>query len=564
MEPTGPRVLIFTATYNERDNIERLVQEVLDLPLRPDVLVVDDNSPDGTGEFLRQAAAAEPRLHTVHRPRKMGLGSAHKLGMTYAIKRGYDVLVTLDADFSHAPRDVLRLVERLGQAAFVIGSRYAPGATCEYRGYRKYVSIIANKLAAALLGIGLHEFTTSFRAFDVKTLQRVDYASIRSQGYSFFMETVWHISRAGQRCVEVPIYFSDRIRGQSKIPRFQIVAGALNLLRLAWRRLMRWRKPSVATPLVGGVCQLCGSDMRVQLYPASSKRDDAKAAAYRCTSMEHGSKPQVVQCLACGLVAAGQASAAADILALYSEVADETYLQNRAARERAFERVLDGIVGQLPTSPKVLEVGSHCGVFLEVAQRRGLRVVGVEPSRWAVAQAQARGLTAYCGTARSVRAKLSPPYDAVAMWDVLEHLSDPVADLRDVRGLLADNGLLYVSTLDMSARLPRLLGRRWQWIMDMHLFFFSTEVLHSLFREAGFELIEARPYWHYASVRYIFEKAGAILPAPLAWLARLSAKAAPRRLLVPVYLGDVKLFVCRKVPEAAREIAGRPARAASA
>ena len=565
MMDVQPRVLVFAATLNERDNIERLCDLVLRLDVRADLLVVDDNSSDGTGAILRRIAAGEPRLHVVHRPRKMGLGSAHKLAMTFAVKRGYDVLVTMDADFSHNPADIPRLVAALHGSDFVIGSRYAPGAVCEYRGYRKYVSIVANKLAALLLGIRLHEFTTSFRVFSVPMLQRVDYASIRSSGYSFFMETVWHVARSGARCVEVPIHFSDRVRGESKIPRFQILAGAINLMRLAWRRLLRWRGPKAASGPVTGSCSLCGSDLRIELYAAKKRHDPTGAAAYRCTSMEHGSKPQLVQCLACGLVAAAESRSADDILALYSDVADETCLQNRPARERTFARVLHEVAARVPAGGRILEVGAYCGVFVDVAARGGWRVEGVEPSRWAGAQARAKGLTVHCGTVKELGHKLSPPYDAVVLWDVLEHLSDPVADLHNIQRVLADDGCLFVSTLDMSALLPKVLGRNWQWIMEMHLFYFTTDVLRTLFRRAGFELTEVRPYWHYASVRYLAEKAGAILPTPLGQMARLASVFAPRRLFLPVYFGDVKLFVCRKLAvESAMAPPPLPARTASA
>jgi GT2 family glycosyltransferase/predicted TPR repeat methyltransferase len=538
---------VFTATFNERENITRLCEEILRLPLMPDLLVVDDSSPDGTGELLDGIAVRQERLRVIHRPYKLGLGSAHKLAMHYATTAGYDVLVTMDADFSHNPIDIPRLVAVLDGADFVVGSRFMEGGTCDYQGYRKFVSVAANTSARLLLGVPLHEFTTSFRAFRVAMLREVGYPAIRSQGYSFFMESVWHIARAGYRCIEVPISFIDRQQGESKIPRHEIVNGALKLLDLWWRRAHRWRRPTVPTQPAAGRCALCGSDMRIEIFSARRAGDAGAAAAYRCTSMAHHSKPQVVQCLVCGLVAAGSSDPTEQVVARYAEVQDPTYLANRVARKRTFTRVFQAIRAYLPRSGRLLEVGAYCGIFLEVAAEEGWTVEGVEPSRWAVAVARARGLSVHSGTLQQADAVLTPPYDAVVMWDVLEHLSDPVAELTRVNRQLVNDGWLCLSTLDMNGWLPRLLGRHWPWIMDMHLYYFTVDILRQLLHRTGFELVAVRPYWHYSQVGYLVEKAAAVLPRPLGRFAAALGSLVPNSLLVPVYFGDVKLFVCRKV-----------------
>jgi dolichol-phosphate mannosyltransferase len=237
------RALVFTATYNERDNIEELVRRVLALPMACDLLVVDDNSPDGTGTLLDELARAEPRLKVVHRPYKLGLGSAHMLAMAWAVRRGYDALVTMDADFSHDPAAIPQLLQALGQADFAIGSRYMKGGSCDYVGRRRAMSLWANRLAWLLLGAGLREYTTSFRAFRVSMLREAQFSRIHSQGYSFFMETVWHLHRAGYRCVETPIRFVDRVHGDSKIPKNEIWNGVLKLGELCVKRLLGWRRP---------------------------------------------------------------------------------------------------------------------------------------------------------------------------------------------------------------------------------------------------------------------------------------------------------------------------------
>jgi dolichol-phosphate mannosyltransferase len=234
------KVLVFTATYNESENIRPLCARILELDSGYDMLVVDDNSPDGTGRLLDELAALNQRLTVVHRPGKLGLGSAHELAMEYAEQNNYKALVTMDADFSHDPNDIPRLLAALDGVDFVTGSRYMAGGSCNYTGYRRVVSIWANWWARRLLGIPLHEMTTSFRVFRIDFLRKVDIGAIKSNGYSFFMEIVFRLSRVGARMREVPISFADRRAGASKIPPFEIFNGLrhllyLFLLRLAWR-----------------------------------------------------------------------------------------------------------------------------------------------------------------------------------------------------------------------------------------------------------------------------------------------------------------------------------------
>jgi dolichol-phosphate mannosyltransferase len=233
----GNRTLIFTATYNESENIRPLCSRILALDSGYDMLVVDDNSPDGTGRILDELAAENSRLTVVHRSGKLGLGSAHELAMEYAEQKNYEALVTMDADFSHDPNDIPRLLKALDGVDFVTGSRYMAGGSCNYTGYRRVVSLWANWWARRLLGIPLHEMTTSFRAFRVDFLRKVDLGKIKSNGYSFFMEIVFRLSRVGARMAEVPICFADRRAGASKIPPFEIFNGLRHLLYLASLRL---------------------------------------------------------------------------------------------------------------------------------------------------------------------------------------------------------------------------------------------------------------------------------------------------------------------------------------
>jgi len=180
------KTLIFTATYNEIQNIRLLLADIwISLP-EADVLIVDDSSPDGTGKLLDEIAKSDSRLTVIHRPRKLGLGSAHYLAMIYSMREKYEFLVTMDADLSHDPKDIPRLIQSLRGSDFLIGSRYVSGGECDYVGYRKKLSQMANFATRLLMRINLHEFTTSFRVFKVESLRKVKFNWIGNFGYSFF------------------------------------------------------------------------------------------------------------------------------------------------------------------------------------------------------------------------------------------------------------------------------------------------------------------------------------------------------------------------------------------
>jgi dolichol-phosphate mannosyltransferase len=231
------RTLVFTATYNEAPNAADLVAAVFSALPDCEMLVVDDNSPDGTGELLDSLQSRFQRLHVVHRPAKAGVGSAHKLAITYALEHGFDGLITMDADFSHHPRYLPALAALLEQHEFVIGSRYVEGGSCEYGPARLLLSRVANTLARSLLALPLREVTTSYRGFRRPLLERMDVGRIASEGYSYFVESTFQVSRLTKRMAELPIRFEDRRRGSSKISKAEIWRGMTTLLRLAAARV---------------------------------------------------------------------------------------------------------------------------------------------------------------------------------------------------------------------------------------------------------------------------------------------------------------------------------------
>lgn len=242
----SPRVLVSICTYNEIENLPRLIEQIEQAAGQVDILVVDDNSPDGTGAWCRQRAARDARLYCLGRENKLGLGTAIVAAMKYAIAHDYDFLLNMDADFSHDPAQVPALIaasQTEGLAAdLVIGSRYSPGGRIEgWPLSRHLMSKGINLGARWLLGLTARDCSGGFRCYRVATLARVPFDEIMSRGYSIQEEILWQLKRLGAVVVETPITFVDRQRGRSKISSREAATAAWNLLRMAGRERFRRR-----------------------------------------------------------------------------------------------------------------------------------------------------------------------------------------------------------------------------------------------------------------------------------------------------------------------------------
>ena len=237
------QALAIVPTYNERENLARLVARLRSLPGDIHVLIVDDNSPDGTGEIADAIAASDGGVHVLHRAGKLGLGTAYRAGFHYGLEQGFHYLCTMDADFSHNPDSLLALLAKAaGGYDLVIGSRYVPGgAVVGSPPLRKFISYAANWLAHTTLGITAHDCTAGFRCYRRVVLETIDLDSIFSSGYSFLIEMAFYCQRAGFRIGEVPITFVNRTEGDSKINRREIYKAFYTLLRLRTSALP-WEK----------------------------------------------------------------------------------------------------------------------------------------------------------------------------------------------------------------------------------------------------------------------------------------------------------------------------------
>jgi dolichol-phosphate mannosyltransferase len=235
------RALVIVPTYNEKDNIPRLIPAILSQDPSLDVLVVDDGSPDGTGQVVDEIAAANPRVHALHRSGKLGLGTAYVAGFKWALERGYDLMFEMDSDFSHSPDRLPAFLEAVRSNDLVIGSRYMNRRVnvVNWPMSRLLLSYFANIYARVVTGLRIFDTTAGFRCFRREVLATIDLDQVRSNGYAFQIEMTFRASRKGFRIVEIPIVFVDRLEGSSKMSKRIVREAVWMVWRLRWWQITR-------------------------------------------------------------------------------------------------------------------------------------------------------------------------------------------------------------------------------------------------------------------------------------------------------------------------------------
>jgi dolichol-phosphate mannosyltransferase len=242
--------LVVLPTYNELENIEPIISAILTQSSDFEVLVVDDNSPDGTGQIVDRLSETDPRIHVLHRSEKLGLGTAYIQGFVWALARDYDYIFEMDADFSHDPADLARLRAVLlsGEADASVGSRWVPGGgTRNWSFLRTFISRGGSIYSRAILGVPVHDLTSGFKCFSRGVLEHLDLPSVRSNGYAFQVEMNYRCFLRGFRVAEVPILFVDRRVGRSKMGGHIVREAMLVVLRLRLRTLLGGGKDHSAT-----------------------------------------------------------------------------------------------------------------------------------------------------------------------------------------------------------------------------------------------------------------------------------------------------------------------------
>ena len=230
--------LVITPTFNEIENIDLFINKILDLHL--DILIVDDNSPDGTGKFVNNKKEQFKNLHLLSRESKQGLGSAYRMGFDWAIDKEYEYVIQMDADFSHRINDLIRLIEFDQDFDILIGSRYVPGGnTTGWSSRRKLLSFLANKLSKFLVGGNINDLTSGFRIYSQESLNTIPYNDITSDGYSFQIEMTSLFINTSLNYIETPITFEERRQGQSKMNFGIILEASIKIFSIFLKRIFK-------------------------------------------------------------------------------------------------------------------------------------------------------------------------------------------------------------------------------------------------------------------------------------------------------------------------------------
>lgn len=224
------KILVFSATYNEAENISEFINSTLNHNGNVDVLIIDDNSPDNTSYLIEDLKKKFHQINLITRKGKLGLDTAHKEAYNYALKNNFDYLITMDADLSHDPKEIGNFISYLNDYPFVIGSRYIEGGKCEMKGFRLFISYFGNKIIKFVLKSKCTEFTTSYRGYNLKKLINFNLNIVKSAGYSFFMSIIFELERRNFEIKEIPITFHERNAGKSKIQKIEIFRTLKNLL----------------------------------------------------------------------------------------------------------------------------------------------------------------------------------------------------------------------------------------------------------------------------------------------------------------------------------------------
>jgi dolichol-phosphate mannosyltransferase len=242
VDGTTPRVIVVVPTYNEADNVQALADSVLAAFLGIELLIVDDNSPDGTGDIADQIAAAEPRFRVIHRTQNRGYAPSSREGLAWCRDNGYDFTVTMDGDLSHDPARIPALLERAeAGAGLVVGSRYTEGGAVEadWGPIRRAVSEMGSRYARAMIGTQVRDCTSGYRCYSADALGKLRFEELRSEGYAFLIEVLAQLSGMGVEIAEVPITYIDRQHGASKISKSIVVEALFETTGIGIRRLFR-------------------------------------------------------------------------------------------------------------------------------------------------------------------------------------------------------------------------------------------------------------------------------------------------------------------------------------
>lgn len=553
-----PKIVVTLPAYCAERTLAKTVA-ALPAGAADKVILVDDASPDQTVTIAR-ALGIQVVVHSVNR----GYGGNQKTCYTEALRDGADIVVMVHPDYQYDPAAVPLLIAPIlaGDADMTFGSRFAGLGDPRGGGmplYRYLGNRVSTTLENLLLGSRFTETHSGLRAYTRECLLSLPFLRY-SDDFAFDSQLLIDAVTTGQRVVEVPIptRYTEESSSISIRRSMRYVAESVGYCTVAVaKRGRRGRRSPVvqprrtqpvtvpAGPPVTHACVLCGGKEHVLVYPANAS-GRPPVEEFACTTDGLSAHDDIIQCRDCGLLSAVAPIEPDEILANYADVVDPTYLDEEQSRREVFAWFATAMAGHPVRGRRLLEIGANVGLFLSVAQDQGWEARGVEPSAWAVRHGRERfGVDLRQGTIESLD-EPDGSADVVAMFDVLEHLVDPVSALKALRPLLDDEGLLILSTVNAAGLHARVRKGDWPWFIRSHLFYFTPRTLEAVLREAGFDLVEWTVVPRSFHLSYIAHRAGPSHGA-LAKAATAASRVADPK--VPMgWLGDIVLVAARPVP----------------
>ena len=552
-----PKVVITMPAYRAEHTLEKTIADIPE-GVADQLILVDDASPDDTVRVARELGI-QVFVHTENR----GYGGNQKTCYTEALREGADIVVMLHPDYQYDPKAVPLLIAPIlaGDADMTFGSRFA-GLGDPIGGgmplYRYFGNRVTTTVENLLLGARFTDMHSGLRAYTRKCLLSMPFRTY-SDDFMFDSQFLIDSVTGGQRVVEVPIptrYTKESSSiGIERSIRYVTHGVSYAAKQFVKRGRRGVRSPATITRLRRGPalgvgnsvereCVLCGGHEQTLVYPANAT-GDVPVEEFQCTTMAISSHDDIIQCRRCGMVSAIPTLVHEEIVEGYTQVVDDMYLAEEQGRRELFGWVTEAMAGYVVRGSRLLEVGANVGLFLSVAADHGWDVHGIEPSKWAVQEGVKRfGVDLRQGIVEEL-AEQPGSADVVVMLDVLEHLGDPLEALRTLRGVVDEEGLLVLSTVNLSGLHARLRDGNWPWFIRSHLHYFSPETLAAMLRRAGFQLVQWEIVPRSFHLSYIVHRAAGAHGALGRTAKTISQIFDPK---IPVgWLGDISFVAARPV-----------------
>lgn len=521
--------VILIPTYNEKENITQIIPRIFEFAPSVSVMVIDDNSPDGTAQTVEQMQSKFPNLSLYKRIKKEGLGRAYMDAFKKVLTERPDTkfICTMDADLSHDPMYLPKMFEATKQSDYIIGSRYVPGGSVVgWEFHRKLLSFFGNHYVRLVTGISTHDCTSGFACMSADTIRKIDFSDFDTSGYAFLMYLKYKAWKNGARMYEVPICFKNRITGESKITSNIIQEGLL----LPWRLIKKNKNIKSGTI----ICPQCKKNTAHYWFEKNNTK--------------------VNKCENCGLIFVYPIPTNLD--KIYSEnyfcganngFGYINYDADKTNEIDEFKKYLEKIESQYPNKGRLLDIGAATGSFISAAKNRGWDVAGVEISEYAAEQGRKKGLDIKAGIVENCKFEQNS-FDVITMWDVFEHLPDPDKTISYVGNLLKPNGLLVLNSPNAGSTYARLMGKHWALIIPPeHLHLFNKKNAKVLLDKCGFSVVATDCIGKKFKLAYVFQILYTVRHNQI-WkkISDLIKKTPLNKVSFPINLRDNMFIIARK------------------